>query len=431
MTGGPTATSAGPDAQTPGLAATAGGFGLENLPFGVARLPDGSVRVVSILADRVIDLSGLARAGRLGDVALPDGVFEERSLNAFLACGRAALAGVRRALVELARVGGAGVPRDCTAPVAAVELLVPVAVGDFVDFSASLHHATRVGRLLRPGADPLPPQWRRQPVGYHGRAGSVVASGTAVERPWGQFAGPGGAPVVAPTAALDLEAEVGFVVGQGSEQGAPVPAAAFGDHVAGVVLVNDWSARDVQAFESRPLGPFLAKSFATSVSPWLVTLEALEPHRVAGPRQDPAPAPYLVAPGPAAYDLHVEVTLQSAAMREQGLAPVRLCAAAFADLYWTGPQLLAHLTSNGAPVRPGDLFASGTVSGPSSDAMACLLELTEAGERPLTLPDGSTRAYLEDGDTVVVRGWAGAGAGPAICLGDVTGTVVPARTMEV
>ncbi len=406
------------------------GFGLENLPFGVARLPDGSVTCVSALDTSVIDLARLGRAGLLWVHGLPEDVFEDGSLNRFLACGRTALEGVRGRIARMVQTGERELGRAFV-PVSQVELLAPVAAGDFVDFSASIHHATRVGRLLRPDGDPLPPQWRHMPVGYHGRAGSMVASGMGVTRPHGQRPTGDGGPVLAPTEALDFEAEIGFVVGCGSTPGRPVPTAAFADHVAGVVLVNDWSARDVQAYESRPLGPFLGKSFATSMSPWLVTLGALEPYQVPGPVQDPEPPPYLRTEGPAAYDLRLEVTLQSETMRAEGMAPVQVGAADFAAMYWTGPQLLAHVTVNGARIRPGDVVASGTVSGPDAGSEACLLELTEAGKQPLSLPDGSTRSYLEDGDTVVVRGWAGGDGRPLLSLGEVSGTVVPARPMEV
>ena len=406
------------------------GFDVANLPYGVARLPDGTIGCVSALGSHVIDLARLVRSGALGAPGLAEGVFEDATLNRFLGGGRRAWVGVRQALARLMEEGSRALAGACL-PGHAVELLAPVAVGDFVDFSASVHHATRVGRLLRPEGDPLPPQWRRMPVGYQGRAGSIVASGTGVVRPCGQVPKGDGDSVLAPTAALDFEAEVGFVVGAGSAAGDRVPTEAFADHVAGVVLVNDWSARDVQAYESRPLGPFLGKSFATSVSPWLVTLDALEPYRVAGPIQDPAPAAYLATAGAAAYDLRVEVTLQSESMRERGMGPMRLSYASFADMYWTGPQLLAHGTVNGATIRPGDLFASGTVSGSAPGTEACLLELTQAGERPLTLPDGSTRAYLEDGDTVVVRAWAGGDGRPLVSLGEVSGTVLPTRDQEV
>ncbi len=411
-------------------AGDAAGFGVENLPFGVARLPDGVVTCVSAFGEHVIDLSSLAHAGALAVAGLPGRVFEQPTLNPFLACGRHAWEGGRRRLADLIedddpRLSSALVPRTD------VELGLPVAVGDFVDFYASLHHATNMGRLFRPGADPLPPTWRRQPLGYHGRAGSVVVSGTPVVRPHGQMASNAQEPRLQPTAALDFEAEVGFVIGTGSYPSHPIAAAEFRHHVAGLLLVNDWSARDVQAFESQPLGPFLGKSFATSVSPWLVTLDALEPYRVPPSPQDPAPAPYLAGGHFSAYDLRLEVALQTASMRAAGLAAATITCASFADLYWTMPQLLAHATVNGAPTRTGDLFASGTLSGPVPGSEGSLIELTWAGTRPLSLPDGATRTYLETGDTVILRGWAGGDGRPLVSLGEVRGTVLPARRLEV
>ena len=413
-----------------GGAAGARGFGVENLPYGVARLPGGTTSCVSALGDDLIDLAALARDGSLDVPGLAPGVLEDGSLNRFLACGRPVWEGVRRALAELAgreddRLGAALVPRG------GAELLAPVAVGDFVDFSASLHHATNAGRLFRPGGDPLAPHWRSVPRAYHGRAGSIVVTGTGVVRPLGQVAGPDGDPVLQPTAALDFEAEVGAVVGTGSRLGERVPAAAFADHVAGLVLVNDWSARDVQALESRPLGPFAAKSFATSVSPWLVTLAALEPYRVVAPPQEPPPPRHLAVSGNWAYDVRIEVSLQSERMRAAGLPPAPLSCTSFAALYWRLPQLLAHATVNGAPTRTGDLLASGTVSGSERGSEGSLLELAWGGDRPLPLPDGTTRTFLEDGDLVVVRAWAGGDDLPVVSFGEVTGTVLPATDLEV
>jgi fumarylacetoacetase len=425
------------------------GFGIENLPFGVARLPGGAVACVSALEGDVVDLAALARSGALAGCDLPAGVFEEGVLNRFLACGASVREGVRR---RLARLVADADPRlgSALVPVADVELCLPVAVADFVDFSASLHHATRMGRLLRPGASgaaPLPAGWHHQPRGYHGRAGSVVVSGTGVVRPHGRVdasalgIGPAASALgvaaasalgVGPTAALDFEAEVGFVVGVGSRLGAPVPAGRFRDHVAGLVLVNDWSARDVQAAESQPLGPFLGKSFATSVSPWLVTLDALAPYRVDPTPQQPRPPAYLAAgAGPAsAYDVRVEVALQTAAMQEAGVEPATVARCSVADLYWTLPQLLAHATVNGAALRTGDLFGSGTLSGPGPGTEGSLIELAEAGARPVALPGGTARAWLEDGDTVVLRGWAGGDGRPLLSLGEVRGTVLPAGRLE-
>ena len=412
------------------MTSLAAGFGVENRPFGVARRRDGSVGCVSALDGSVIDLARLARAGLLAVDGLDEGVLEQPALNRFLACGRLVWQGVRRHLAELSRERHAGLGEALVDP-AAVEMLAPVAVGDFVDFSASIHHATNMGRLFRPGTDPLPPTWRQMPRGYSGRASSVVASGTGVTRPHGMVAVPGGEAAARPSAALDFEAEVGFVVASATGHGDRVPVGGFEDHVAGVVLVNDWSARDVQAFESQPLGPFLGKSFATSVSPWLVTLDALEPYRAAAPAQEPPPPPHLVTAGDTAYDIELEVTLQSHEMRARGMAAITLARTCFAGMYWTGPQLLAHATLNGAALRPGDLIASGTVSGPEAGSEGCLLELAWGGERPVPLPDGTSRAYLEDGDTVTIRGWAGGDGRPLIALGEVTATVLPARPMEV
>ena len=406
------------------------GFGVENLPFGVARLGDGRVRCVSALDEAVIDLGGLAAAGLLPVAGLDPAVFEDSSLNRFLASGRAVWEGVRRCLVGLVRRRDAALGR---AMVGAdeVEMLPPLAVGDFLDFSASIHHALNMGRLFRPGAEPLGPNWRHMPLGYSGRASSVVVSGTDVTRPQAMVPAPDGAPGVRPTAALDFEAEVGLVIGPASRHGQRVTAARFRDFVAGMVLVNDWSARDVQAYESKPLGPFLGKSFATSVSPWLVTLDALEPYLVPQPTQDPPPPPYLATTGNTAYDIDLEVTLRSEEMRRRGMGPVTVSRCSFAGMYWTPAQLLAHATLNGAPVRPGDLLGSGTVSGPVPGTEGCLLERAWAGERPVALPDGTSRAYLDDGDEVTVRGWAGGAGRPLVALGQVTGTILPTRPLEV
>ncbi|MEA2932360.1 MAG: fumarylacetoacetase [Actinomycetota bacterium] len=408
------------------------GFGVENLPFGVARRAGGATTGVSALGARVVDLSVLARAGSFAGLDLPERIFEDPTLNRFLECGRTLVESVRRRLAEVItsgddRLESASVSRR------AVDLLVPVAVGDFVDFHGSLHHARNMGRLMRPGTDPIPPHWRRLPRAYHGRAGAIVPSGTPVTRPYGQFAvaGEGGAPVVGVTRALDYEVEVGFVVGVGNEPGRPVPASAFADHVAGLVLVNDWSARDVQRLESQPLGPYLGKSFATSVSPWLVTLDALEPYRVDGPRQDPPPPPYLAPPKAPAYDIRLEVAIQSQWMRVNEIPAATVSRTCFADQYWTFPQMLAHATLNGAAVRPGDLFASGTVSGPDRGSEGCLMELAGNGEHPVALPDGTTREFLEDGDTVTITGWAGGDGRPLLCVGEVSGAVRAARRLEV
>ncbi|MFP5378140.1 MAG: fumarylacetoacetate hydrolase family protein, partial [Acidimicrobiia bacterium] len=329
------------------------GFGPSNLPLGVARLLDGSASVVTRLGGSVVVLARLAEDRALGVPGLDPGVLADSSLNRLLAAGRPVRSALRERVAALAREEHPALAK-ASLDVGEVEMLAPVVVGDFLDFSASIHHATRVGRLLRPGGEPLRPGWAAMPLGYSGRASSVVASGTGVTRPWGVVPGPGGEPVPAPTAALDFEAEIGFVVAAATAHGQRLPTGAFADAVAGVVLLNDWSARDVQAHESAPLGPFLGKSFATSVSPWLVTLDALEPYRAPAPAQDPPPAPHLATAGDWAYDLRLEVGLQSAGMRARGEPPAVVSRPSFAAMYWTGPQLLAHATVNGAAVRPGD-----------------------------------------------------------------------------
>ena len=280
--------------------------------------------------------------------------------------------------------------------------------------------------MFRPDADALLPNWRHLPVGYHGRAGTIVPDGADVVRPNGLRPLGEGPPRFGPTEALDIELEVGFVVGSPSSHGQPVAVADAERHLFGVCLVNDWSARDIQSFEYQPLGPFLGKSFATSMSPWIVTLDALEPFRVDPVVQEPSPAPHLVAPPRSGIDLHLEVRLQSSAMRAAGQPPMTIATTEFADIYWTPAQQLAHMTSNGAHVRPGDLFASGTVSGPTPGSEGSLIELTRRGERPISLPDGSTRAFLADGDRVTLIGWAGRDPATRIGLGSVTGTISPA-----
>jgi fumarylacetoacetase len=299
-------------------------------------------------------------------------------------------------------------------------MLLPFEVADYVDFYSSIHHATNLGRLFRPDGEPLLPNWRRLPVGYHGRAGTVVVSGTPVRRPWGLVA-VDGEPRWQPTNALDIELEVGFVVGVGSRLGDRVPTAAFADHVFGLVLVNDWSARDIQAYEYQPLGPFLGKSFATTVSPWVVPLLALEPFRVEGPAQDPPVAPYLTRTAPWALAIDLEVQLATDLEAE----PLSISRTSFTDMYWTIDQHLAHATANGAATRTGDLFASGTVSGPTRGSEGSLIEMTRRGAEPITLPDGEVRSFLLDGDRVILRGACGHGD-ERVGFGTCEGVITPA-----
>jgi fumarylacetoacetase len=380
----------------------------------------------------VLDLAALHAAGHFAGTSLAgDNVFARDGLNDFMALGRAAWSETRARLTALLAEDNPAL-RDAAAlrsaallPQSGVEMRLPARIGDFSDFYASEHHASNVGRMFRGAENPLLPNWKHLPVGYHGRASSIIVSGTDVVRPHGQVLPKDSErPLFTPTRELDFELEVGFFTGPGNPLGTPIPARDAPDHVFGLVLLNDWSARDVQRWEYRPLGPFLAKSFATSISPWVVTLEALEPFRVPAPEQDPPPLPYLRCEGDRAYDLRLEVWLQTLKMRE----PIRISTTNFRTLYWTIPQMLAHQTSNGVNLRPGDLYGSGTVSGPTPDSLGSLLEICWQGARPLRLPGGETRTFLEDGDTVIFRGW-GQGEGYRVGFGAVRATVLSARPL--
>ena len=368
--------------------------------FGVFSVDGSEPRVGFRVGDGILDLA----ASGLGVV------FESETLNPFLALGRSSWEQTIARVDELVTAGAELVPVDSATS------HLPFAVADYVDFYSSLEHATNLGRLFRPDAEPLLPNWRHLPVGYHGRAGTVVVSGTPVLRPCSQTKAPSDdAPRYGPSRRLDIELELGFVVGVGSTLGKPVSTSAFRDHVFGVVLVNDWSARDIQAWEYQPLGPFLGKSFATSIAAWVTPLALLEDRFVPSPEQDPAPLPYLRVEGDWALDVELEVELSGTIVSRTNAR----------GLYWTMPQQLAHATVNGASLRTGDLFASGTISGPVHGSEGSLIELTWNGERPLRLDDGSTRTFLEDGDEVVLRGRAG-----ELELAEVRGTIVPARVVS-
>jgi fumarylacetoacetase len=305
-----------------------------------------------------------------------------------------------------------------------VTMRVPMEVGDYVDFYSSIEHATNLGRIFRPNADALLPNWRWVPVGYHGRSSTIVVDGTRVLRPRGQRkieTEP--SPDFGPSRRLDIELEMGFVAGPGNRLGEPIPVADASEHIFGLVLVNDWSARDIQAWEYQPLGPFLGKSFATSISPWIVTLDALEPFRIEGPKQEPAPLPYLRTGDPWAYAIALAVELRTPRMREEGAVPARISQTTFRDMYWNVAQQLAHATANGAVTRPGDLFASGTISGSAPGTQGSLIELTWNGDRPLQLPNGETRGFLEDGDEVTLRGWCERPGARRIGFGSVSGRI--------
>ncbi|RFU22040.1 fumarylacetoacetase [Geodermatophilus marinus] len=387
------------------------GYGLDNLPYGVFSDASGRRRTGVAVGDAVLDLAAVT-----GDPLHGTG-----SLNAFLARGPRAWADLRERITGWltdgalrARVQPHLLPRD------RVRMHLPVEVADYVDFYSSRHHAENLGRMFRPDSEPLTPNWTHLPIGYHGRAGTVAVSGTPVVRPAGQRKAPADdAPTSGPSQRLDIEAEVGFVVGAGSELGTPVPIGAFADHVFGVCLVNDWSARDLQAWEYVPLGPFLGKSFLTSVSPWVVPLAALQAARVAPPARDVPLQPYLDDTGaePWGLDLTLEVRLNGEVVSRPP----------FGGMYWTPAQQLAHLTANGASLRTGDLYASGTVSGPDRDQRGSLIELSWGGKEPLSLAEGTTRTFLADGDEVTITATAPGAGGGRIALGEVTGRVEPAR----
>lgn len=374
-------------------------FPIENLPFGVARV-NGEPHICTRLHDEVLDLH--AAADLLGEPTL-----REPALNAFAAAGRVKQIKQRiRAVID-------DIPR-----IESAEMLLPIEIGDYTDFYASVHHATNVGSMFRPD-NPLLPNYKWVPIGYHGRSSSIVVSGTPIHRPSGQLKDEGD-PVVGKTKRLDYEMEMGIVIGAGNAMGEAIAAKDALQHVFGFCLVNDWSARDVQTWEYQPLGPFLAKNFATSISPWIVTLDALEPFRTKAPERaagDPEPLPYLQ--DQTAFDITVEVWLRTKTMTE----PVRLSRGNFRDMYWTVAQLVAHHTVNGCNLRPGDLLASGTISGPAKESRGCLLELTWRGTEPLALPNGETRRFLEDGDEVILRGYCEKEGLPRIGFGECRGVV--------
>ena len=406
-------------------------FPIQNLPFGVFRrqaFPDEAPRIGVAIGDFIVDLRECLAAG-LCD-ALPGDVesaLAQPTLNGLLSLGRNAATTVRRELSRLLSADANGRNVGMLVKIAESDLLLPMAVGNYSDFYASIHHATNVGRLFRPD-NPLLPNYRHVPIAYHGRASSVVVSGTRISRPSGQVKTARDVPAFTPTGALDYELEAGLVIGPGNALGEPIPLAHAEEHLWGVCLLNDWSARDIQAWEYQPLGPFLAKSFATTVSPWIVTLDALAPFRSAAYQRaetDPQPLGYLTDPDDriaGGIDLRLEAWIASSRMRAGGMPPMRLSSSSLRNIYWTAGQMVAHHTSNGCNLLPGDLLGSGTVSGP--EAGGCLLEITEGGKRAIELPTGEARTYLEDGDEIVLRGYCERGGFRRIGFGACAGVIV-------
>lgn len=405
-------------------------FPIQNLPFGVFKPGNGAARIGVAIGEFVLDLSVLEERGHL-QVPQSDGqaVFASDALNSFLSLGRPAWGKVRATIQKLLSSETATLRDDADLrarafhPRSDVTMQLPVRIGDYTDFYSSYHHAHNVGTMLRGAENALMPNWKWLPVAYHGRASSVVVSGTDVRRPRGQIKPPDAAePIYGPSRSFDFELESAFLIGPGNSLGAPIPVGEATDHIFGMVLMNDWSARDIQAWEYQPLGPFLAKNFCTSISPWVVTLEALEPFRRPLPLQDPAPLEYLRRQDDFTYDIQLEAQLETPKSGE----PHVITKTNFQNLYWSLSQQLAHHAVNGCNLQPGDLLASGTISGPTEESRGCMLELTWRGANPLTLPNGETRKWLEDGDRLTITGWA-QGDGYRVGFGEVTGRILPAN----
>jgi fumarylacetoacetase len=428
-----------PDATSWVLSANRAGtdFPIQNLPFGRFRRAGTTEarRIGVAIGDQVLDLAALGQLDP--QIAVLLGPLAQGDLNGFMAQGRAARIALRHALFSglsaqpsgtaslwHAKAGALLVPQD------EAEMALPCRIGDYTDFYTGIHHATAVGRLFRPDA-PLLPNYKWVPIGYHGRSSSIGVSGQRFPRPWGQSKGEGDSPVFAPSRRVDYELELGLFVGPPNAPGTPLDMAQAEASLFGATLLNDWSARDVQAWEYQPLGPFLAKNFATTISPWIVTMEALAPFRAPFARdpQDPQPLPYLdsaVNRERGAIAIALEVWIQTSEMRARGQSAVRVSASSFADAYWTPAQLLAHHASNGCNLQPGDLMGSGTQSGPLPGQGGSLLELSQGGKAPFALPGGETRTFLEDGDCVILRGHCEAEGARRIGFGDCAGMLLPA-----
>ncbi len=402
-------------------------FPIQNLPYGIfSTQANPNSRVGTRIGDQVVDLSMLDEKKLFGKRY---GFFADSTLNRFMSAGREVWREIRQRLIDLLSSDNSPIKNEALIPVQEIQMHLPAAIGDYTDFYASREHATNVGIMFRGKENALMPNWLHLPVGYHGRASSVVLSGTDVIRPRGQVA-MNGVPEFIASRSLDFELEMGFFIGTGNNLGEPISIENAHEHIFGMVLLNDWSARDIQAWEYQPLGPFLAKNFATSISPWVVTMDALAPFRVDAPKQDPAPLSYLKPfdqtqgkPDSAnGLDLNLEVTLQSASMDK----PQTISRSNMKYLYWSMEQMLAHHTVTGCNMRTGDLCGTGTISGPTEDSYGSMLELTWRGEKPITLPNNETRKFLQDGDTIVMKGYC-QGDGYRVGFGEVTGRILPVK----
>jgi fumarylacetoacetase len=402
-------------------------FTIQNLPYGIFKYGTKKPRIGVAIGEHVLDLAFLYRKGYLDNLFLNENVFKSRSLNKFIALGRAYWTLARNRISELLQEENTELRNNkedmkmALIPMHEVEMLMPVQVPNYTDFYSSVEHATNVGKMFRPNGDALLPNWKHLPVGYHGRASSIVVSGTPIKRPKGQTM-PEGAekPVFGPSKLLDFELEMGFVMGRGNEMGHPITTADAESHIFGMLIFNDWSARDIQSWEYVPLGPFLSKNFASSVSPWIVTMDALEPFKTSGPKQDPPVLPYLKFDGDKNYDIQLEVYIQT----EKGDQTL-ICESNTKYLYWNVAQQLAHHTIGGCNMQVGDICASGTISGPTTNSYGSMLELTWRGAKPITLNDGSERKFLQDGDTVIMKAYCKKGS-IRIGFGEVVGKIIPA-----
>lgn len=402
-------------------------FPVQNLPFGIFE-HNGQRRAGTAIGEYVLDLAVLHESTLLDGLGLPDGVFQRNYLNDFFALGRKTISAVRDRLSQLLRHDeptlrdNQVVRNQALIPIASVNMLLPVKIGNYTDFYSSEEHATNVGSMFRDPKNALLPNWKHLPVGYHGRASSIVVSGTSVKRPRGQVKPPDAErPSFTATRKLDFELEVAFITCGATELGHAIHTAEAEQYIAGLVLFNDWSARDIQQWEYVPLGPFLAKNFASTISPWIVTLDALEPFRVKGPEQDPSVLPYLAFEGERNFDIILEVLL-----KPNHAEPATVCRSNFKYMYWNMCQQLAHHTVNGCNIEVGDMYASGTISGPSPGSYGSLLELSWNGQKPLTMPDGTSRTFIEDGDTIIMKGHAEKD-GVRIGFGECSGKVLPAN----
>lgn len=411
-------------------------FPIQNLPFAVFRrhASPECFRGGVAIGDQVLDLGAAVTSGVFQGIVVEQiQAAAKEKLNDFMALGKGAWSSVRLALSRVLREGAreGEALRSCLIPQSEVEYDLAACIGDYTDFYSSIHHATNIGKLFRPNS-PLMPNYKWIPIGYHGRASSIGVSGESFRRPMGQtMTTAESKPTMGPSRRIDIELELGIFIGNGNAKGVPIPLDDAEDHVFGICLLNDWSARDIQAWEYQPLGPFLAKNFATTVSPWVVTLEALAPYRAAlnRPTQDPQPLPYLdsvTTRSEGALDIQLEVGLQTERMRGERAGFSTICRTSYRHAYWTVSQLVAHHTVNGCNLRSGDLLGTGTLSGPSLDQAGALIELTSGGETPLKLSNGEQRTYLEDGDAVVIRGWCEKVGHTRIGFGECLGTIMPA-----